>query len=530
MTTNHMNSFTTLIKRLEAATSRLEDMASSLESSNPSSPAADGSITKISIASPNNASPSIPPPTVVKPPPGQIEDFDALIDKEVKNFIELSKKIGEPVEAQAKTVLQAFEAERTYIYVTLKAKKPEQQPQDLLTDLRNASTEINNIRESNRQSPLFNHLSAVAEGVMALGWFLEPRPAEFVRESIAGAEFYGNRVLTQYKGKDDTHVAYLQAYYQIFKSLVSYIKNHYPTGLTWNNRDGVDVMEALKQVHSGSPMGASPPPPPPPPPAGAGAPPPPPPPPPPPAGEALPPKKSSGGDMSAVFNQLNQGSAITSSLRKVDKSEMTHKNPSLRAGSLVPERSNSMGSVTSPTSRGKSPVPSKKPKPESMRAKKPARKQLDGSKWYIEHQDSPADIIEIPAQLSHSILISHCNKAIVKVNGKANAISIDNCTGLSVIVDSLVSSIDVVKAPKFALQIDGVVPTILLDQVDGATIYLSEESLTTEIFTSKCSNVNIVVPPKEGMDDDSKELPVPEQIRTFIKDGVAVSEIVEHSG
>ncbi|EDN02907.1 conserved hypothetical protein [Histoplasma mississippiense (nom. inval.)] len=500
MTSHHMNSFTTLIKRLEAATSRLEDMAASLEASNPDSPAADGIAASAVSASPKATSSPVPPaPSVVEPPPRQIEDFDALINKEVTNFVELSKRLGEPAVEQSKAILRAFEAERTYLYIALKAKKPDQQSPDLLGDLRKASDEINNIREANRPSPLFNHLSAVAEGVVSLGW-------------------------------DDRHVAFIQSYYQIFKSLVTYIKEHYPNGLTWNNRDGVDVTEALKQVQSGSPTGSTlppPPPPPPPPTAGAGGPPPP---PPPPAGGAAPPKAVSTGDMSSVFEQLNKGSAITSGLRKVDKSEMTHKNPSLRAGSLVPDRSDSRTGVTSPTARGKSPVPSKKPKPESMRSKKPSRKQLDGNKWYIEHYDSITDIIEVPAQLSHSILISHCNKVIVKINGKANAISIDNCTGLSVIVDSLVSSVDVIKSPTFALQIDGVVPTILLDQVDGASLYLSQASLNTEIFSSKCSNLNIVVPPKEGTDDDSKELPIPEQIRTVVRNGAAISEIVEHAG
>jgi hypothetical protein len=40
----------------------------------------------------------------------------------------------------------------------------------------------------------------------------------------------------------------------------------------------------------------------------------------------------------AVFAQLNQGPDVTKGLRKVDKSEMTHKNPSLRAGGSVPAR------------------------------------------------------------------------------------------------------------------------------------------------------------------------------------------------
>ncbi|EZF28232.1 hypothetical protein H101_08086, partial [Trichophyton interdigitale H6] len=42
---------------------------------------------------------------------------------------------------------------------------------------------------------------AVAEGVVALGWFFETRPATFVTDTLGGAQFYGNRVLNQYKDK-----------------------------------------------------------------------------------------------------------------------------------------------------------------------------------------------------------------------------------------------------------------------------------------------------------------------------------------
>lgn len=85
--------------------------------------------------------------------------------------------------------------------MSTKAKKPDPHPQELLADLRKSSEAINNIRESNRGSPFFNHLSAVAEGVVPLGWFFETRPADFVTESFAGSQFYGNRVLKEYKGK-----------------------------------------------------------------------------------------------------------------------------------------------------------------------------------------------------------------------------------------------------------------------------------------------------------------------------------------
>ncbi|GFG07398.1 adenylyl cyclase-associated protein [Aspergillus udagawae] len=523
-TSNHMHNLTTLIKRLEAATSRLEDMAMSLD--DPHSPKNVGSAATPEPAAPvpvNTVTPPAPPAAPSLPP--QIEDFDALINGDVRSFVDLGEKIGGLVAEQSKAVLQAFEAERTYLYVSTKARKPEPQPPELMTELHNASDTINNIRESNRASPLFNHLSAVAEGIVALGWFFEPKPADFVSEIVGGIQYYGNKVLKEYKEKDHTHIQYIQAYYQIFKSLAAFLKKHYPKGLTWNQESGIDAQEALRQIKSGASGQAAPPPPPPPPvptlnvPGGV------PPPPPPPPG-APPAPVAAGPDMSAVFAQLNQGDAVTSGLRKVDKSEMTHKNPSLRAGATVPERPSSQGSI----SRSKSPAPSKKPKPESMRARKPPRKELEGNKWLLENFDNPGGIIEISAQQNQSILISRCNKTIVKVNNKANAISIDNCNGLSIIVDSLVSSLDVIKSPKFALQIDGVVPTLLLDQVDGATIYLGQQSLATEVFSSKCTAVNIMLPPKEGTDEDTKECPVPEQIKSYVKDGVLVNEIVEHAG
>jgi adenylyl cyclase-associated protein len=155
------------------------------------------------------------------------------------------------------------------------------------------------------------------------------------------------------------------------KGLIAFIKTHYhPQGLKWT-ADGVSVTEALKEVKSASPA--------PPAPSSGG----PPPPPPLPTAAQLQAhaktaqsKQKSGDGMGDVFSQLNQGSAITSGLKKVDPSQQTHKNPNLRGAAPVVTRSNSQGS-------NKSIPPGTKPKPESMRTKKPPRKELDGSKWII---------------------------------------------------------------------------------------------------------------------------------------------------
>jgi adenylyl cyclase-associated protein len=160
--------------------------------------------------------------------------------------------------------------------------------------------------------------------------------------------------------------------------LTKYVDEYYKQGVTWNNKDGIDAGEAMRHLDapptaagvSSAPLGLTgPSPPPPPPPA--------------PSFESLlqpRQEKSKGGDMGAVFADLQKGETVTSGLKKVDKSQMTHKNPSLRASSVVPTRSDSMNSNSS---RGKSPAPGLKPKPEGLRNKKPPRKVLDGNKWII---------------------------------------------------------------------------------------------------------------------------------------------------
>lgn len=79
--------------RLEAATSRLEDMAMAVE--DPSSPKSMGVSTPPAPAPPAPAK-AAPSPTApaADPIPPQIQDFDALIKNDVQNFVNMGEKIG----------------------------------------------------------------------------------------------------------------------------------------------------------------------------------------------------------------------------------------------------------------------------------------------------------------------------------------------------------------------------------------------------------------------------------------------------
>ena len=62
--------------------------------------------------------------------------------------------------------------------------------------------EIQQFREKNRSSQLFNHLSAISESIGAFGWIsVSPAPSPYVKEMSDAAQFYTNRVLKDYKEK-----------------------------------------------------------------------------------------------------------------------------------------------------------------------------------------------------------------------------------------------------------------------------------------------------------------------------------------
>lgn len=90
-----------------------------------------------------------------------------------------------------------------------------------------------------------------------------------------------------------------------------------------------------------------------------------------------------------MFAELNRGEEVTKGLRKVDKSEMTHKNPALRAGSTVPSSTGQWQYVVLQSSylMHYTGSPSKKPvrpsKPQALMGKKPAKLALEGKNWSI---------------------------------------------------------------------------------------------------------------------------------------------------
>lgn len=321
--------------------------------------------------------------------------------------------------------------------------------------------------------------------------------------------------------RDAKHVEWSRAFLAFVESLAVFVKENFPTGLTWNANGEKAESFIGKSPSTGSSSAASAPPAAPAAPS-AGGPPPPPPPPPPMVLDDVPPVQQATGGAAAVFAEINQGSNITANLRKVDKSEMTHKNPSLRAGSVV------TAAPDSPPKRQGPPTPNK---PDKYTLKKAAKTSLEANKWVVENHEGNHQVVIEETAINQAVYIYNCKNSTIRIKGKVNAITMDSCTKCGIAVDSTVSTVDIVNSKSFALQVFNVVPTIAVDKCDSGEIYLSKECLGVEILSAKSTSLNVLIPEDiEADDSEYKEVPVPEQFKTTIVNGKLVTVTVEHTG
>lgn len=72
----------------------------------------------------------------------------------------------------------------------------------LLKPLQESITAVSDIRDANRSNAQFNQLSAVSESINVLAWVtMDPKPHKHVEECLGSAQYWGNRVLKEFKDK-----------------------------------------------------------------------------------------------------------------------------------------------------------------------------------------------------------------------------------------------------------------------------------------------------------------------------------------
>lgn len=134
--------------------------------------------------------------------PPSIREFDHLLQTQVKQYVQLSEDIGGLVGEQSKSVERCFVEQRRFLVIATKAKKPDPASSvfsELLARMQKEMMMVTELRESNRGSPVFNHLSVVSDGIPAVAWVTYDDPPAFVNMMLEAAQFYGDKVLKAFK-------------------------------------------------------------------------------------------------------------------------------------------------------------------------------------------------------------------------------------------------------------------------------------------------------------------------------------------
>ena len=225
------------------------------------------------------------------------------------------------------------------------------------------------------------------------------------------AQFYTNKILVAYKDKPELiyHPNWAKAWITFLQALQQYIRKHHTTGLVW----------ASIATVPGAP------PPPPPPHLNLGP---------------VSTDKAIEDARAALFASINKGTDITKGLRKVTAEEMTHKNPSLRAGNIVPEKETQNLLPNSTKLSGSA-------------AKGPAKLALDGKKWLVENFTGRQDLLISDTQMTQSINVYRCDECVLMVKGKVNSITVDNCKKFSLVFDSIVAVVEFINSQRIQAQV-----------------------------------------------------------------------------
>lgn len=404
-----------------------------------------------------------------------VKAFDDYVAESLTPFLKLSRKIGGDLDAMTDLVEKAFNEVRNVIDVASKSKKPDNTAYGaLVKPVSDVCKEAADYRNSKRRTPLFNHLSGLADGLKLVLWVAVPNtPVPYVKEMVEAARFYHIKVLVEYKNKEggELHKNWVNAFKDAGNALADYVKTHHTTGLKFNPKGSSSLSKPTTSAPKKKVVQVK--------------------------------KVTKGNPRGNLFAELNKGGKITSGLKKVKKEQKTKYQTGPKVKVAFKSKAKKVKRITG----------------------KPIIELVRGSKWAVENHDGNKKVEVTIQKIKETVYIYKCDNSNIIVKGKCNSISMDNCVKSNLIFDDCVSSVDLINCKSVKVQVLGSVPTIQVDKTDGFNCFLNEKSLHTTFVTSKSSEMNVSVP---SGDNDYKEHPVPEQFVTSYKNGKFNTQVSGH--
>nr|BAN41159.1 adenylyl cyclase-associated protein, putative [Entamoeba invadens] len=367
-----------------------------------------------------------------------------------------------------------------FVGMAAKSKKPTQEGlQKLIQPIGDKMSAIGSYKDKQFKSPFINNFSAIAEASQAFAWIcVDKTPAPFVNDAIPSVEFYTNKILVATKGKEQDKFDWAINFVKFLKEMVVYIKQYHTTGLTWNPNG------AEASAPTAAPVQKAP----------------------------APKKEAPKANPAGLFADLNKGTGISGGLKHVTN-DMKTKN-------MKPEDKKPVEPKAAPKTA--------KPAAAKQAVQKPPKMEKVGNKWDISYQNGN-NAMEIEGDFKDSIYIFKCENSTIRVKGKINCISIDNCKKVNLICDTVVSYIELVNCTSIDMRITDLTPTINIDKSQSVVVHLSDKCLDgkSTVNTSKCDAISIAIPNPEDKTDEV-EYPVPEQMFTTVEHNKLYPQIYFH--
>eukprot|EP00523_Entomoneis_sp_CCMP467_P019916 CAMPEP_0168863096 /NCGR_PEP_ID=MMETSP0727-20121128/18776_1 /TAXON_ID=265536 /ORGANISM="Amphiprora sp., Strain CCMP467" /LENGTH=511 /DNA_ID=CAMNT_0008918159 /DNA_START=6 /DNA_END=1541 /DNA_ORIENTATION=- len=437
-----------------------------------------------------------------------VKAYDAYVKESLVPFTTICDQLG-GLKNMGDLLKDAWEGNRSIIVLASRSKAPDGNiPEALAPYLKKTQEAVKAMHGLRLDRDWDRHMKAVAEMLACLSWILfkapQQVPSAMVKEAIGSAEFWSNRIRKDFKGKDETQIAFCDGIKKALTGLVKYIEEYHKAGLTWNPQ-GVSLAEAairLTDEATSDPKEAAPATRPKPPPL-----------------KNTPSSRNMGGLMAELGGRTSEdGTSAATGLKKVTKDMQTWRK----------EFKDTSEKPVAPVSKAppkKSPV-----KKEKLRGIPIFEYQDRGFKWVIENQtaetakkESSDGILKVEiSDPKQQVYLYNCEGITVKVTGKFKSLVIDTCVKTAVVYDTLISSAEMVNCKRLQLQVLGICPVFTVDKTAGLVVYLSKESVSvSEFTTSLSSEMNVSYPDGE----DHKEIPIPEQFVHKVGNGSMTSEV-----
>ncbi|WIA37219.1 hypothetical protein OEZ86_014170 [Tetradesmus obliquus] len=451
------------ITRLEQVTARLLRFEATLSQG----AAAAAAPAAVPAATANGAVPAAGSPA------GELAAYDKLLAEQLQPFMSNATAVGGEVLEISKLVEKAFKEQRTVLLVASKAKQPDTaQLQSVLAPVAEPMMAASALAD-NRRSPCFQQNKVAAEALQALSWLAYtgpscglPLPAQHVAESWNAAEFFANKLLREFRGVSEAHVAWVQA-----------LK---------------DLFSGLQKGHAGCAEVPA-------------------------AGELV--SAHASGGMQDVLKSLQQGASVTSGLRRVTD-DMKAKNRADRSGAVPAAVSSAGGARQQPAAAA---APTKPPRLVLEQERKWVVEWQVGQKELLVTVIDPKQsvyiyncsdcVVQVKGKCN-AISIDKCKKTGVVFEDVIASCELVNCNSVQVQCTGTVPTVSVDKC----------------DGVQAYLPHRLAANPNFQVVTAKSSEVNLLVLAANPDAEDVAEHPVPEQFISTFVNGKLVTTAASRGG